>query len=199
MSMLESILKQVTQGDSLKQLSRKAGADEAATGAATSAALTALLGALAKNASSESGAAALDRALDRDHDGSVLDNLSGFLDKSDTADGDAILKHVLGGRRQSLERGVGKSTGLSSGAVGKIMATLAPVVLAQLGRQKRSQGLDASSLGRMLGEERSNLQKVNPGGMGMLGKLLDSDGDGDFDLGDLAKGGGGLLGKLFGR
>jgi len=35
--------------------------------------------------------------------------------------------------------------------------------------------------------------------MGILGKLLDSDGDGDVDLSDVAKRGAGLLGKFFGR
>ncbi len=34
--------------------------------------------------------------------------------------------------------------------------------------------------------------------MGALGRLLDADGDGDVDAGDIARHGFGLLGRLFG-
>ena len=46
-----------------------------------------------------------------------------------------------------------------------------------IGKQSRQQGMDASGLSQMLGQESSNIAKAQPQGMQMLGALLDSDGD----------------------
>jgi hypothetical protein len=197
-SLLETLTSQLG-GDVMGKISRQIGADEQKTGAATGTALSALLGALSHNAAKDDGAQALHRALEKDHDGSLLDNLGGFLNNPEAGPGDGILKHVLGGKRQQVERGIGKSTGLDAGAVGKLLMTLAPVVMGALGKKQRQGGMDAGALSGLLGQERRELEKREPEGMGMLGALLVTDGDGDFDMGDMAKRGAGLLGKLFNK
>jgi len=59
-----------------------------------------ILGALNRNTSSASGAEALVGALQRDHDGSILNDLSQALTAPETMDdGTAILGHVMGDRR----------------------------------------------------------------------------------------------------
>jgi hypothetical protein len=63
----------------VSQISRQLGIDENQTRQAVPAALTALLGGLSHNASQPQGAQQLAGALSRDHDGSILDNLGGFL------------------------------------------------------------------------------------------------------------------------
>ena len=201
-SLLESIMGQLG-GDAMKQISGKLGTDESSAGNATSAAVTALLGALSKNAQQPGGAEALASALQRDHDGSMLENLGSLLGgggapQSKASDGAGILRHVLGGRQQAVERGIGGATGIDSGKIGGLLASLAPVVMGALGKQQRQQGLDAGSLAGMLGQERQTLENAQPKAMGALSSLLDQDGDGDVDLGDLVKGSG-MLGKLFGR
>ncbi len=80
--------------------------------------------------------------------------------------------------------------------VTKLLPMLAPVVMGALGRQKRQRGLDAGGLASMLGAERSDMERANPAA-GMLGKLLDQDGDGSA-VDDIARLGKGLLGGLFG-
>ena len=72
-------LMQQLSGDSLSRIGRQIGADEATTQSAIAAALPVLVSALARNASRPGGAEALDRALERDHDGSILDDLMGSL------------------------------------------------------------------------------------------------------------------------
>ena len=47
------------------------------------------------------------------------------------------------------------------------------------------------------GQEGRNLESRQPQAMGLLGAVLDADGDGDFDLGDAAKHGIKALGKFF--
>ncbi|MDH3224493.1 MAG: DUF937 domain-containing protein, partial [Gemmatimonadota bacterium] len=181
-------------GDALESLSSTIGADQKQTQSAMAAALPLLLGALAKNAAKPKGAEALDKALARDHDGSIFDNLSGALRSPNLEDGQGILKHVLGGRRDQVESSLSKASGLGGDQVTKMLATLAPLVLGSLGRAKRSSGMGVEDLSNMLNEERNAMESKEPALGGLLRGLLDRDGDGSI-LDDLA---GGALGRLFG-
>lgn len=198
-NLVEAILGQLSGEGGLERLGGAIGAEPERAGAASGAAVTALLGALAKNADRSGGAEALDAALQRDHDGSLLDNLGGFLADPSSGSGDGILRHVLGNRRPAVESGLGQATGLERGQVGRLLTALAPVVLAQLGKQKRERGLDARGLAGLLDHERTQLRGRQPQAMDALSGLLDTDGDGDVDMGDLAKHGAGLLGKFLKR
>ena len=142
MSLLE-MLSQQLGGDAVRQISGRLGTDSDATNKAVSAALPVLLGALAKNSSSSGGAGALAGALDRDHDGSILDNLAGFLGSTQGGAGQSILKHILGGKQRGAESAVSQASGLDPAMVGKILQMLAPLVMGALGRQKRESGLSA--------------------------------------------------------
>lgn len=195
MSQLLDQLTSQLSGDALESLSRSLGADRNQTQSAMSAALPVLLGALAKNAAQPSGAESLHHALDRDHDGSILDNLSSAISSPNLTDGNGILKHVLGGRRDQVTTGLSKASGLGSDQVTKMLATLAPLVLGSLGRAKRSKGMGIEDLSSMLGQERSAMESKEPALGGLLTGLLDRDGDGSI-IDDLA---GGALSRLFGR
>lgn len=196
MSLMEMIAQVAGGDDTVRRISKQLGADERSTQQAISGAIPVLVGALARNTSSPRGADALGRALDRDHDGGILDNLQDFLGGGgNTSIGDGILRHVLGQRRSAVENGVGKMSGLSSGQVSQLLAMLAPLVMGALGRQKRRTGLDARDLAGMLSKERSAFERQAPQSMSMLGQLLDQDGDGQI-MDDVASVGAGLLGKF---
>jgi hypothetical protein len=196
-SILEMLTQQLGSGTAT-DLSRRLGADEHQTSAAMSAALPVLLGALARNSAKPEGAAALHRALEKDHDGSVLDNLAGFLDKPDENTGNGILGHVLGNKRSAVEAGVSKASGLDAQGVTKMMTMLAPLVMGALGRTQRQQRLDPGALAGALGAERQQIEKQSPA-LGGLAGLLDADGDGQIVDDLVGKLGKGLLGSLFGR
>lgn len=184
-------------GGSLDPLSNKVGASQSSTQAAIGAALPMLLGALARNASDTDGAASLHRALAEDHDGSVLDDLGGFFSADGRSDGDGILKHAFGDRREAVEMGVAQASGLDIKKVGPLLAMLAPVVMGMLGKQQRKGQLDAGGLADMLGQERRATERQAPSLKG-LGALLDRDGDGqvaDDLLGGIGKD---LLGSFLG-
>ncbi len=192
--MFDALAGQILEGGRIEQLSRQLGTTDEQTRIAVGAALPTLLGALAKNASRPGGAAALHGALSRDHDGGVLNDIAGFLQKSDTADGDGILKHVLGDRRQTVEQGLGRGSGIDPDKMSRTLAMLAPLVLGYLGKQRRERSLDSRSLGSLLSEERSALEERTPEA-GILTRLIDRDGDGSV-VDDIA---GTLTEKLFGR
>ncbi|MBV9493854.1 MAG: DUF937 domain-containing protein [Acidobacteria bacterium] len=167
MSSVLDAVRQALGPETIDHLSGALGTDSATTSNAVALALPALLGGLAHNASQPEGAAALESALDQ-HDGSILDNLGGILGGAGNAGGGAlsgiggaILGHIFGGRRGSVEEGVGKASGLDAAQVAKLMVMLAPIVMGVLGRMKQTKGLDANRLP----------QELNPAGGGLSGGL----------------------------
>lgn len=195
-SLMELLTQQMGSG-SVRQIGQRLGADDQSTEKAMAAALPMLLGALARNSAKPDGAAALHRAVTKDHDGSVVDNLSGFLNNPDLKDGNAILGHVLGTRRAAVETGVSKTSGMGGQQVAQLMAMLAPLVMGALGRVQRQQKLDPGGLSNVLAGERQQVERNNPA-LGGLASLLDQDGDGQIADDLLGKVGKGILGSLFG-
>lgn len=123
--------------------------------------------------------------------GSVL---GGGAPASRQLDAGGILGHIFGGARPRAENGLGQATGMSSGQAGNLLKILAPIVMAALASRVRAQNMDAGGLGSTLGQERSRVQNQGGLGGGLLNAVLDQDGDGKVDLGDLLKLGGSLLG-----
>lgn len=239
MSGLLEVLSRQLSGPAVQQMSKQIDADPATTQKALAAALPMLVGGLARNATkSPEGAHSLAQALERDHDGSLLDGLSSLLGggsgglgsllgggsggsglggligglmtgaagggtASRTTDGDGILGHILGGKRDAIEQGVARSSGLDAGKVSQLLTMLAPIVMGALGRVKQQQNLDAGGLASLLNQERTRVEQDTPGmQQGTLLDLLDMDKDGDVSD-DVAKIGSflsnsGVLGKLFG-
>ena len=198
MSDIMDMITSQLSGEAMKQISRQLGTNEQQSSSAIAAALPVLLGAMNKNAKTSEGASALAGALEKDHDGSILDNLGGFLGNASQGPGAGILGHVLGGQRGKVEQYVSKTSGLNTQGSGQLLEMLAPVVMGALGKQKREQGLDAGALAGMLGNVMSNRQSQAPQQNQILGALLDSDGDGDI-TDDIVNLGGKLLGGLFKR
>ncbi|MEZ4771750.1 MAG: DUF937 domain-containing protein [Bacteroidia bacterium] len=190
MSLIEQLTKQLS-GSALESLAGQLGTDPNTTSSAISAALPMIVGALAKNASTQEGASALDSALSKDHDGSILDNLGGFLSSTDNGAGAGILKHVFGNNQPHVQQGVSQLSGLDVSKVGPLLENLAPIVMGMLGKQKQQQGLDMGGLASILMGARNQAQQSGSPAMDMLGSLLDRDGDGSF-LDDV----GGFLGKF---
>lgn len=194
---LMNVLAEVAGGDTPRRIGQQLGVDERQAEQAIAGAVPVLLGALARNSASQDGASALSNALDRDHDGSILDDIGGFLQTGQAGAGDGILGHVLGNRRTTVEQGIGQMSGMNSQQVRQLLMMLAPLVMGALGREKRRKGLDSTGLSDVLGRERAQLERQPQVG-GMLGSLLDRDGDGQV-MDDVAKIGGGLLGSLLKR
>jgi hypothetical protein len=194
MNALTEMLTRQLAGGAISQISSKIGADEGTTGKAIAIAVPLLISALARNSSTPAGAEALNQAVAKDHDGSILDNLSGFFNNTEAANGAGILGHVLGGQRSDVEDGLAQSTGLDPGAAGQLLETVAPLVMGALGKTQQEQGLDADGLSAFLGNQHQQAQASAPDVMGMLSGLLDSNKDGSVvdDVGRIAS-------KFFGR
>src|SRR3546814_15083446 len=64
----------------------------------------------------------------------------------------------------------------------------------QGGGQAGAAGADPEALSGILGQEQQDIRQQGGLGGGLLGAVLDQDGDGQLGIGDLMKIGGGLLG-----
>ena len=222
-SLIDDLMGQM-QGAPLGQIAQQLGTDPATASNAIAAALPMIVGALGRNAQQPGGAGDLFNALQRDHAGSGAMDLGGMLGgllggggggsagalgglggllgsvlgggapASRQLDAGGILGHIFGGAQPRAESGLGQATGLNSGQSGQLLKILAPIVMAFLAKQVMAKNMDAGGLGSMLGQEHSRVQSQGGLGGGLMNAVLDQDGDGKVDLGDLLKIGGSLLG-----
>ena len=196
MAELTDSLNQLLEGREA-QISQRIGADEAQTRAAMRAAVPALLAALSQEARPGSG---LQEAIERDHDGAILDQLNEYLGGSAqlsprTTNGAGILSHTLGARQQDLERTLSAKSGMDMGSIAKLLITLAPILMGMLGKKGRSSGggINIDDLGGLLNRETQDARAKNPD----IGDILDSfAGAGTATSGAGASSGGGLGGML---
>jgi hypothetical protein len=206
---LMDILQGQISDDMLGQLSEHIGAEPEQTAQAANGIFATLLGGLAQNASTEGGLSALGSALDRDHDGSMLDDVFGMVGgmlsggnndtQSGATNGMGILGHILGDRQETAAAQIGQSSGLSMGQVMKLMPILAPIVMSVLGKTKNSGGLDLGGLaGVLMGSAQQAQQQPGMGDLigSVLGQVMGGGQQGQSQGGGLL---GGLLGGLFGK
>ncbi|WP_225783504.1 DUF937 domain-containing protein [Xenophilus sp. Marseille-Q4582] len=200
-SLVDDLFAQL-QGAPLQQIAGQLGTSTQQASTAVGAALPMLLGALGRNAQEPQGAADLFGALQRDHAGGpdlggLLGSLLGGGSGGAAApqlDAGGILGHIFGGAQPRAESGLSQATGLGGAQVGQLLQILAPIVMAFLAKRTQGAGMDAGGLGSLLGQESSRIQDQGGLGGGLLGAVLDQNGDGKLDMGDLLKIGGSLLG-----
>lgn len=207
MTITDDIFAQLS-GAPMQQISQQLGLGQTQTAGAIAAALPMLIGALGRNASQPQGAEALFGALQRDHAGGGMglgDLLGAVLggQQSRQTDGAGMLGHIFGSRQPQAEQAIGQATGLGSDKANTLLKVLAPLVLAYLAKRffdNRQAGAAQQSaspqvLGDLLGQERRQISQQGGLGGGLLGAVLDRDGDGDVDIGDIFKAGMGMMGR----
>ena len=197
MSLASTILRELGSGG-LSTIADNLGVDKKGAKNAVTTAVAVLTGALAVEASRPEGAQSLDRALARDHDGSIFDNLGGLLGTFGGAgDGAAILGHILGGSQPRVQQTIAQKSGLSLDKVLPLLITIAPLVMGALGKLKRDKKMDADDVAGKLRKETKSMRKKDKNDV--LGSVLDMlggapAGSGSSNpLGDIL----GSLGNLF--
>ena len=189
---LNSIIN-LLQGQDLQELASKVGWNEEEVKSGLGIALPAMLEALNKNTNTPEGAESLNKALEN-HDGSILNNVMGFLDNPQSEDGLGILGHLFGNSTSNVAQAVSKSSGLDQNSSMQLLTMLAPLVLGFLGKEKKQNNLDADGLNNLTSMLSNNLSQSNPDIMSFVGSLLDSNKDGNF-LDEAL----GMLGGFFGK
>ena len=191
---LEALLG-LLQGQDIENLASQVGGNEGEVKNGVMAALPAMLAALGKNTGTEKGAEELNNALEKKHDGSILDNLSGYLSNPDLKDGAGILNHLFGNQTSNVANAVSQSSGLDTNGSMKMLQMLAPILMGILGQQKKQNNLDAKGLGNLTSMLASNFgsEAGTSGIMETVTNLLDANKDGNV-VDDIM----GMVGKFFG-
>ncbi|WP_159016098.1 DUF937 domain-containing protein [Cognatiluteimonas profundi] len=205
---LSSDLANTLEGGPAQQIAQHLGITPSQASAAIGAALPLLLGALGRNASQPQGAQSLYGALQRDHSGQDVGNVLGSV-LGGGGQGSQILGHVFGDRTPRAEQAVGQTTGIGQDKAHVLLRWLAPIAMAYVAKRmfdrRQAAASDASTapsaaapaspqvLSDVLGQEAEHAQRQSGG---LLGAVLDRNGDGTVDFSDLLKAGGSVLGGL---
>jgi hypothetical protein len=198
---IEELLARIPTG----QIAGRLGVDEATADAAIRQALPALVGGLHANAQDPAGAASLAGAL-AGHDRGLLDDAGpdGLdLDQVDTEDGDKIVGHVFGPRRDQVVDHLAAAGGprVDSSLIARLLPMLAPIVMSFLAKRLLGGGGpggvaggsagSGGGLGGILGDVLGSMI----GGRGSGGSAGAGQGSaGGIDLGSILGGLGNLLG-----
>ena len=187
MNFITQMITQQVAGFAARAIAQRLGVSEATAQRAVMIAVPLIVAALARNAARPEGAQQLHQAVVNDHDGSIFDNLSGFLNEPQAANGAGILGHVFGEQQGTVQNTVAQATGLDQNTAGNILEMVAPLVMGAVGQTQRQNDLDPGGLSDFLDTQRQQTEESAPGLTGALNSMLDSNKDGSVtdDLGRL--------------
>ena len=119
MNAITQIVTQQLGGSAARRIAQRFGISESTANTAIQMAVPLILTALARNASQPQEAQNLHQAVATDHDGSILDNVTGYLQNPQSANGAGILGHVFGGQQPAVENNLAQNVSKCSTTVAK--------------------------------------------------------------------------------
>ena len=111
MNAITQIITQQLGGSAARTIAQRFGISETTANTAVQIAVPLILAALARNASQPQEAENLHQAVANDHDGSIFDNLMGYLQNPQSGNGARILGHVFGSQQPDVESNLAQATG----------------------------------------------------------------------------------------
>lgn len=201
MNMLEMLM-QAQGGNALDNLGRQFGLSQTQTQDAVRQLLPALSSGLKQNTASSDGLLDLLKAVQNGHHERYLDDPNAIADPQATAEGNGILGHVFGSKdvSRAVADHASANTGIASTVLKQMLPIVASMVMGSLAKNTKnpsmqsliqsvlgggggysSGGLDSGlgdMLGGALGGQQAGRQEMT--GAGILGSLLDADGDGSI-------------------
>ncbi len=206
MNLLEAILG-AQNGASAQQAGSALGLDQSQTQNAIAALLPAISSAFKKNTQSPQGFGQLMEALQRGNHQQYLEEPERMGREESITDGNAILGHLFGSKdvSRAVAGHAAEKTGIGADVLKKLLPMVATMAMGSLsqqtrqpsmkqqlanlaiqqmmgGGQQQSSGGIGGLLGGLLGggQAKQQRQVQHQQGLGMLGKMLDADGDGSM-------------------
>jgi hypothetical protein len=196
---LFDMLTQASGGAAVQQVSQKTGLSQDQTSMAIKALLPAIAAGLQRNAGQPGGLQSLLGALENGNHDRYLDKPETLAQPDAIMDGNAILGHLLGSKDTSraVASQASQKTGIDSQLLKMILPMIATMAMGSLSKQTKEPNMlqalagvlnggqpQAPSgglgglLGGLLGGGQKQAAQQPQGALGMLGGLLDADGDG---------------------
>ncbi|MBK8720911.1 MAG: DUF937 domain-containing protein [Saprospiraceae bacterium] len=180
----------LANGDVVKAASGFLGESESGTSSALSAIIPTILGTVTQKASTTDGASGImDLLRLGNHDGGILDNVSGLLTGGDQTNsllstGGSVVKSLLGDKVGGVIDLISNFAGVKQSSSSSLLSMAAPILLGLIGKKVKSDGLGVSGLMSLLGGQAANIQSAMPSGiasgltsllgLGSLGNIVDS-------------------------
>jgi len=193
----------IQKAGALQQVASQFGLDESQTQGAVKALLPAISGGLKRNTSQAGGLEALMGALQGGSHDRYLDEPARLGQPESLQDGNNILGHLLGSKDMSRQVAshAAQKTGLDGGLLKKMLPVVAAMAMGSLSKQSKQPDIASALMGALagggqpqasggglgglvgslLGGSKQQQPQAQQGGgaLGMLGGLLDADGDGN--------------------
>lgn len=178
-TLLSGMLSKIGEGG-IEKISQSAGIDSATAKKILAQAGPLITGKMADNTKKSEGLDSLNSALE-DHDGSIFNTIEDVINPNIDTKGDKILGHIFGGSKEKITEAVAKNNNIDSGTTSKVLEMVAPLILGQLGSQKKSNNLDAQSIFNILqGEKKASAESGDSMMMNLAQQFLDKDNDGSI-------------------
>ena len=203
MNLLDMIMS-AQGGATAQQAGSQLGLNQQQSQSAIAALLPAISSALKQNTSSPQGLAGLLGALQGGQHAQYLENPQMLGQQQTVTDGNAILGHLFGSKdvSRAVAGHAAQKTGIGADVLKKMLPLVATMAMGSLSKQTKAPtmqsaltglamqhlmgGQKKSGLGAILGavtganaRQQQQTQQTHQQGMGILGKLLDADGDGN--------------------
>lgn len=204
MNLLEMIMS-AQNGAAAQQAGAQLGLNQQQSQSAIAALLPAISSALKQNTANPQGLAGLLGALQNGQHEKYLENPKMLGEPQTVNDGNAILGHLFGSKdvSRAVAGRASEQTGIGSDVLKKLLPLVATMAMGSLSKQTKQPtmqsaltglamqhlmgGQKKSGLGAILGavtganaRQQRQTQQTHQQGMGILGKLLDADGDGSM-------------------
>ena len=131
---LEELLQ---NADTLEQIAKQFGIDSNQASQIIKNAVPEISNSINENTSSKDGLKSFWKALE-DHQKDPVDDMLTDPNKVDTTDGDKILGHIFGEKKQNIEENISQKQGVPASSVNGILKYLAPIIMAMLAKQALS-------------------------------------------------------------
>lgn len=166
MNLLETIIGQLG-GSTVDKIGSLLGEESNGTRKAVGAAVPFLLNLITNKATQNNTGAESIFGMLKDDDGGIMDNVSDLLSSTAGRDkisnrGNGILSSLLGGNLDMIVRALSNFAGLRLGSSSSLLKMVAPMILSNLFKAKKSGGLNASGLANLLSGQASNFKNAIP-------------------------------------
>ena len=192
-------------GNTAQQVGAQLGLNQQQSQSAIAALLPAISSALKQNTSNPQGLAGLLGALQGGNHDQYLEKPETLGQAESITDGNAILGHLFGSKdvSRAVAGRASEQTGIGADVLKKLLPLVATMAMGSLSKQTRQPSMQSaltglamqhlmggqkkSGLGSILGavtganaRQQRQAQQTHQQGMGIIGKLLDADGDGSM-------------------
>jgi|688.fasta_scaffold394091_2 hypothetical protein len=181
MSTLLDLIKSQLTPENIQSMAGSIGANPQQTNSAITQLLPVLVGAVSQQANTNTGLSFLTMLLDKNKDGSVVDDILRMVmggDTNATSQGELAINALLGSKTTDVQNQVAQSSGIDVAAIAKLLPMLAPLVMGALAKAQASQNLSPQGLQAFLEKESTSAAATSPESQSLISSLLDSNKDG---------------------